>query len=146
MSRTLKIAILWFLVFALPIQGLASAGMLACVGAHHHLIPGTSHHDREAEQEDAHPDAFSSGDFHQGVAADNHSAAENTSSEGSQHHGTAKCNACSSCCLTTAISFPVWLEPIAPIQTGLESNVHSDGRFAAHFPEGLERPPQSLDS
>ncbi|MGS0742385.1 hypothetical protein ACVBEF_11195 [Glaciimonas sp. GG7] len=142
MSRLLKIALLWLLVFALPIQGFASAGMLACVGAHQHRMPGISQHDGDSadvEQDAAHHGQFSSSGFHQ-------DAAGNTSSDGNHHHAAAKCSACASCCLSTAISLPLTLDPIAPFQTDLAFRSHSDARFTAHFPEGLERPPHSLAS
>ena len=149
MSRTLKIVIFWLLVFALPLQGFASSGMLACGGAHHHVMSTVLQHDGQdsdvARDHADHNGQFSFSSFHQDTAGEAHISSDQ-SGDGSHHHGTAKCNACSSCCLTTAISFPVWLDPIAPLQTGLEFNGQSEARFTVYFPEGLERPPHSLDS
>lgn len=147
MCRSFKIAILWLLVFALPLQGFASSGMLGCAGAHHGMMPGVLQqvgYPPGTEQD--HIGQSSSRGFHLDTEKNAHTVAGKAPIENNHHHGSAKCSACTSCCLGTAISLPAGLDPIAPLQVGLELNGQPDGRFTAYFPEGLERPPHTLDS
>lgn len=149
MHRTFKIALFWLLIFALPLQGFAASGMLACGEAHHHVMSTVLQHDgQDSDVAQDHADQtrqFSSSSFQPDTAGKSQSSSDR-SGDGSHHHAAAKCSACTSCCLSTAISFPAGLDPIAPLQTGLEFNGQSESRFTAHVPEGLERPPHSLDS
>jgi len=145
MSRLLKIVIIWLLVFALPMQGFASSAMLDCGAAHQHLMPGSSSHAEDGasldqQQQMHHHEQASSTEDH----AASHASSGDASTDDSHHHGATKCSACTSCCLSSAISAPVMPDPVTPLPGGLETSFQPDQQFTAYFPEGLERPPHSL--
>jgi hypothetical protein len=146
MSRFLKIAILWLLAFALPMQGFASSAMPDCGAAHQ---PASQHGMHRAQGQQAHHhEQLSASQHHVADASQvssNDSSSNDSSSNDSHHHnGAGKCSACASCCLSSAISAPPTLDPVAPLPAGLETGVQPDQQFTAYFPEGLERPPHSL--
>jgi len=141
MSRFLKIAILWLLAFALPMQGFASSAMLDCGTGHQ---PASRHDMHQAQgQQPHHHDQLAASQHH---AADASQASSSDSPAGDSHHhdGAGKCSACASCCLGSAISALPALDPVAPLPAGLETGAQPDQQFTAYFPEGLERPPHSL--
>jgi hypothetical protein len=149
MSRILKIVIIWLLAFALPMQGFASSAMLDCGAAHQHLMPGsTSHAEGSAslnqQQQIHHHEQVSSNQDHAASHASADTASGTSSTDDAHHHGATKCSACTSCCLSSAISAPVMPEPATPLPSGLETSFQPDQQFAAYFPEGLERPPHSF--
>ncbi|WP_304361857.1 hypothetical protein [Collimonas fungivorans] len=126
-------------------QGFASSAMLDCGAAHQHLMSASSgqHNTHLAQgQQIHHHEQVSASQHH--VADASHATSGDSSTDDSHHHGADKCSACASCCLSTAISAPAALDPVAPLPAGLETGLQADQQFTAHFPEGLERPPHSL--
>jgi len=136
-NTLLRTLILWLVLLAVPFQGFASAAMLGCgVGNMGHPAPASpapadmraehAHHGMHGAEHHAMP-AADAGDQH-------HSA---------QHHGDARCGACSACSIGAAI-VP------APV---LALPVHAPPRLAAPFSAGLlpsvdlalpERPPRFI--
>ncbi|WP_211466727.1 hypothetical protein [Collimonas silvisoli] len=130
-------------------QGFASSAMLDCGTAHQLPMSSASMHEEDsmnfAQEQQMHQHAqLSSKQDHQHAADAAHASSGDSSSDDAHHHGATKCSACASCCLSSAISAPATLDPIAPLPTGLETSFQPDQQFTAHFPEGLERPPHSL--
>jgi hypothetical protein len=131
-NTLLRTLTLWLVLLAVPFQGVAAAAMLGCATGHmppappvaipadagqaHHGMPGGEHHATPAAD----------------TGAGHHAM---------QHHGTAKCGACSACSIGAAIA-------PAPV---LALPVHAPPRLAAFFSNSLlpsvdlalpERPPR----
>jgi len=132
-NTLLRTLTLWLVLLAVPFQGFASAAMLGCATGHMAPAPAAP----TAAGMDHAQHGMHGGEHHaMGApdAGDGHSM---------QHHGNAKCGACSACSIGAAIApAPV---PAVP--------VHAPPRLAAPFSAGLlpsvdlalpERPPRSL--
>ena len=137
MNTLLRTLTLWLVLLAVPFQGFASAAMLGCgVGNMGHTMPAPSA-PGDAGAEHAHHGMH--GGAHHAMSAPD--AGDNQHSP--QHHGNAKCGACSACSIGAAIvPAPVFALP-----------VHAPPRLAAPFSAGLlpsvdlalpERPPRFI--
>ncbi len=135
MNTLLRTLTLWLVLLAVPFQGFASAAMLGCgVGNMGHTMPAPSA-PADAGAEHAHHGMH--GGAHHAMSAPD----AGDSQHSPQHHGNAKCGACSACSIGAAI-VP------APV---LALPVHAPPRLAAPFSAGLlpsvdlalpERPPR----
>jgi hypothetical protein len=144
MLRALRIAVMWLLALALPLQGYAAATMLHC-GASHHRVAGAHAHDDAASRHDH------AGHHHDGnstAASDASTAALHLHHHGSDGAGEFdklskhKCSLCASCCTSavlpsSAVTFSTD-SPVALVSPCLSRTV------AAFFTDGPERPPRSL--
>jgi len=144
MSRFLKIAILWLLAFALPMQGFASSAMLDCGVAQQASRSASQRHMHQAQGQQAHHHEQLAANQHHAADASQASSNDSPANDSHHHNGAGKCSACASCCLSSAISAPSALDLVAPLPAGLETGAQPDQQFTAYFPEGLERPPHSL--
>lgn len=133
MNKKFKTALLWLLLFALPLQGFAASAMLFCKTSHHHetmmQVSSQGDHDHAAHQHDQH-----------GLST---TAADTSSQSGGLQHDMTKCSACAACCVGAAI--------VSSLGNGFSSappDSHSIPfsavRFAGHIPAGLERPPRAI--
>jgi hypothetical protein len=133
MHRFVKTFLLWLLLAALPLQGMAAAMQLSCGPTKHHAAASTTSHDRH----DASP-----GQHH---ATDAQSAARPASTDdGAMNgHATSSCSAGSACCLG-AIALPA-TPVVAPAYSASLPAVPACALPLADFvPAGLERPPKYL--
>jgi hypothetical protein len=118
-----RLLLIWLMVLALPVQGLAAAGLMHCAPIHER-VDGQGHHGDAAH---AHVDHAA----HDGHAADaiDHAA-----------HGHT-CSACAACC--PAIGLPAHGVdlPSAPVGGFAAGAAQSAG--PSFVPAGLERPPRA---
>lgn len=138
MNRFLKTLLLWLLLAALPLQGMAAALQTACGPTERNGSSGTaasmpSHHHHDGDTGHAH---VADGD----TASESPTSSDKSSDAGHTHSG---CSACASCCVGAAAppstldlpavhgdSLPVVISPI-PLVAGV-------------VPGGLERPPRRV--
>lgn len=148
MTRVFKTFVLWLLIAAMPIQGLASVIKASCGPQHHNVTPtlvamAMDHHHVAAQgtpHDHAHP-------------AENHVLADAEAAEPSANlasdmqpvHKTSYCSACAACCIgATAPPPSVSLTPVfSTATTVVFPPVVS---FTGFIPSGLERPPRLLSA
>lgn len=142
MNRALKTLLLWLLIAALPLQGLAAVIQASCGPAHHDgseisAVSTQYHHDSEMAL-----------DHHDGAAATHHYASElpATSDHPSapDKHQSSVCSACAACCVgAVALISPPSI--FIPAHTSSELVVISPSPLVTGFiPAGLERPPKHI--
>ena len=150
MRRVLRIALMWLLALAVPVQGVAATTMLSCGPNHasaaataaphdeapHHAQVGQSpHHEQQHQQQ--HGQGHENG--HDTAGNDDTGGDDDT---GAVKVATQKCSACASCC--TAAMLPATasasLAPVVPdfVAPGLPADV------ADFLTDGPERPPRLL--
>ena len=138
MTSCLRFALMWLLLLALPLQGIAAATMLHCGPGHHGMLA--------ADAPVAHPSAGDSSSHHGGAG---HGHATMQASGSADHPPSAadlsrqskfKCSACASCCLGVAlpaavITFATFAPADAPaFQVRIEP--------VGFFTDGPDRPPR----
>lgn len=146
MNRVLKTFLLWLLIAALPIQGMAAVVKASCGPQHHDMSSsmstnGIAHlhddgvlahhesHDANAAIPDPHPDL----EVH---------VAE-TSSDTGHTYKTSYCSACAACCVGAAA--PPTRVSLAPVLSTVEVAVNPPVlSYTGFIPAGLERPPRLL--
>ena len=131
--------LLWLLMIAFPMQGIATAMMAGCVSSYHKVMimdvfiahePASNSHMHEAA-DNSHSDELQALD-------EGH-----TSHPVGKTHSKKKCSSCTGCCLVTAIS-PTIDVVVSPSTTGMATNILPEKHFAVNFPDGLERPPHTF--
>lgn len=141
MNTLLRTLTLWLVLLAVPFQGFASAAMLGCATGHMAPAPSTLSVPTDAGAEHAHHGMH--GGEHHAMSAPDAGDGQHPPEHPAQHHGNAKCGACSACSIGAAI-VP------APV---LALPVHAPPRLAAPFSAGLlpsvdlalpERPPRFI--
>lgn len=131
MNRLCRLILLCLMALALPLQGLAAAGVLPCASGH---LPGT--HLGTAHGSDAHADCH-------GVSAPSSSSATAAAEPAPDvaSAGAHKCSACAACGAGMALPAAA---PVLP-STGPEPvpvlSLEADA--ASFIASGLERPPRS---
>jgi hypothetical protein len=143
MKRVLKTFLLWLLLAALPIQGMAAVIKASCGPKHHsslsvvmnaetrHHHDGTGHHDHAAD--------------HAVIVADQMDSlsAPDESADANQSQQSGYCSACATCCTgTVAPPFAsVWVPEHSRSET---KAVFPIPLFTGHIPASLERPPRHI--
>jgi hypothetical protein len=125
MLRALRLALMWFLATAIPLQGFAAATMAACGSAHHRMAASAAPH--------AHVHA---------AAAHAHEPDEHTGVDTLHQLSKFKCSACAACCVAVALPSP----PLTFDSPAL-ANVFASAlprAVAIFLTDGLERPPRVL--
>jgi len=140
MWRVARLALIWLLAVALPLQGLSAATMLACNPDQHDHAPAvaTGHVHADASVE-LHSDAQVPGaSSHQHAGLDPSGAGETSLDDGASQ----KCSACASCCTSAAVpSQAVSFDAVKPTDFFAPLVART---IAAYVTEGLERPPRSV--
>jgi hypothetical protein len=144
MNRILKTFLLWLLIAALPLQGMAAIIKASCGPRHHSLSPVTMsvvehHHDGSAAPHE-HVNVIADGttvDFEVANKTDSKSA------DGEPVHKTSYCSACAACC-TGAVAPPPAVS-LNPAFIAVEATVIPPvDSFIGFIPAGLERPPRPV--
>lgn len=139
MRLLLRSLFVWLmaLALALPLQGIAVAGMQACGPTHGHTAPvAASAHDAGHGHADAHS-------VHGDVHGEAHApAVEHPSTDTERPAAGHQCGACAAC--GSAVALPsVLVLPAAPASAAVEIPA-APGRLASFVPPGLERPPRAI--
>jgi hypothetical protein len=132
MNRVLKTFLLWLLLAALPLQGIAAAVQASC---------GPAAHDGAAEmtmQAKSH--------HHEGDGAADSASVVAASSDGDSadiQHKNSVCSACAACCVGAVA--PPSISTLTPAYSTSLPAVSSPAPLVAGFiPAGLERPPKRI--
>lgn len=144
MIRIFKTLLLWLLIAALPVQGMAAVIKSSCGPRHHGMssvmmemgehshdqATGPHHHD-EAENV--------------AVADDAQKASAKKTAEAKQGPHLSYCSACAACCFGAAAPpTSISLTPdFSPVEAAVLPPVVS---FTGFIPAGLERPPRHLSA
>lgn len=130
MHRFVKTFLLWLLLAALPLQGLAAAMQSSCGPTKHHDAPS------------AIVSAQSQSDHHHDVHADHvdHAPAEHPDPG---KHASASCSACSSCCVG-AIALPAGSMAAPVYRAAVPVAIAFPLLLADFIPGGPERPPKRM--
>lgn len=136
MNRILKTLLLWILIAALPVQGLAAASNASCGPAHHvsaaaAAVADQHHGDASIHHHDG------------GMHAAGHVAAADTVEAPSAAGDHGYCSACAACCIG-ATGPPPALTLVISDRCSEAIAIFAPPAFAGHIPAGLERPPRIL--
>jgi len=138
MNRVFKTLLLWLLMAALPIQGMAAVVKASC-GSRHHAMQNAA--PVAAQVVEHHHDAGSASHAHH--AFDTVSAGEpgDGSPDVKPVQKTSYCSACATCCIGAAAPPPTVF--LASIVTSVEAAIAPPViSFTGFIPAGLERPPR----
>ncbi|HUG24125.1 hypothetical protein [Piscinibacter sp.] len=145
MRNVIRLALLWLVAMALPLQGAAAATMLHCAPAHHRdaMSAAHDHHHGAAYQrhDHAHHGPLSTGEH---TAHDTQTAEDDaaTSAHGPDALNKVSCSACAACSSGIALpATPVLLSPPALVH-GASPAPSFDA--AVFLTDGPERPPRTL--
>lgn len=143
MNRFLKTLLLWLLLAALPVQGMAAAAMAACAcGPHHGAAPApfAAHHPHEASM--AQPARDMDHDY---TAADPVTHKGHRGEHGASVHGASVCGACANCCPAAVALSPA---PISMPQRAatIALPAYPLPLVVSFIPSALERPPKRLSA
>ena len=145
MNRLLKTFLLWLLIAALPLQGVAAVVKASCGQRHHSTSIAAGHAIDHAHEDGAAHHGH--GDMHETMsAADDEppdAGKDSPSDSAKPVHGA--CSACAACCVgAVAPPSSVDLTPaFDKVSTAITPAAPS---FAGFIPPGLERPPKSLSA
>lgn len=146
MHRVVRAFLVWVMVVAMPVQGMAASAMLFCGPSHERmmqaLVPGAQ---AGAGQIDK---------FRDGRAAVGHAvhfptvqldaAASEPSADGAvglyQQHGKVGCSACAACC--SALALPAGFAFSESQSPARAVRMSPSAPVASHQPDGLDRPPR----
>jgi hypothetical protein len=140
MNRFLKTLMLWLLLAALPLQGIAAAMQTTCGPMEH---GGLAEATMSVHLHEHGGDALDAGDT---VATDTGAAVKSamshdTSPDDSHDHAT--CSACASCCVG-AVAAPPAAVVTPAYGSSLPSAVAPVPLVTGFVPAGLERPPKRI--
>lgn len=152
MNRVVRAVLVWVMVIAMPMQGMAASLMLFCGPSHERMLQGpvvAASAARPAQAgEPAHDHAGAGHAVHDHAAQGDRVVsqpalgADADSAHGlSAHDGKVSCSACAACCsalaLPASFSLPEVVRVAHPMQTSASAPV------ASHQPDGPDRPPRA---
>jgi hypothetical protein len=140
-NRLVKIFLLWLLIAALPMQGIAAVAMPVCGTTRHHDSAAAATAKAETGGATAHGHA---GHFHRNDkqrAADSGYASHDASSD--KDAGSSSSGTCQVCCVSAAM-IPSGVNWTLPQRQQGQPAVAPDILFSGHISGGLERPPRSI--
>jgi len=129
MLRSIKTLLLWLLLAAIPMQGIAAATMLSC-GAIEQRNPAA-----------AGPHVHVHGS--EVLVAHDHAGHHDGQHFHGKHDASTSCSACSACCIAAA-PFPSGLDWTAVHNSSEAVNILPSPFTTGFIPPGLERPPRAL--
>jgi len=147
MWRVFRIALMWLLALAVPVQGIAAVRMMHCGPGHHgasvaHSPAAHAHEDLQHAETSLHaPHGMDGAHAHHAVVA-NDSDDDASNSLTSHELANGSCSACASCCTAAALPARLTLFEPSPVHDVLVS--HPPRGVAAFVTGGPERPPRSF--
>jgi hypothetical protein len=145
MIRAFKTFLLWLLIAALPLQGMAAALKASCGPAHHSSTAAVTmahgnHHDVQATHDHHYDHLMAHSDS---VGSDSAATADESSSH--HQHKSSYCSACAACCAGAVAPPAALIWP--PVYTSSEIIVVPPPVLVAGYvPDGLERPPRYISA
>jgi hypothetical protein len=142
MWRGVRLAVMWLVALALPLQGLAAATMLSCGPGHHRMAAAqpvsAPAHDRGAHD---HASASHAHDADQHEAATDPKDRDGTAAGEMHQLAKFKCSACAACCSATAL--PSSVITFDPQQHAADFDALPFAPSVQFQTGGPERPPRS---
>lgn len=137
MNRAFKTFVLWLLLSALPLQGVAAVAKATCGPKHHSLMVADTH-DHHHDHGDATPH------HHHGDEAELSPAVPEHIDSEPDADVTAKASTCSACaaCCTGAAAPPSGIDLMPTLPTSASIAISPAATFIGHIPASLERPPR----
>ncbi len=133
MKLSFKTLVLGLMMLATSIQGFAAATMMFCEPVHEQMVFA-------GQSESVH-------NMHHHAAAQipvEHVVSRNPAThDHDHHHGAAKCNICSACCMLVAMTAPEFLS-ISPLPISSHVIPFFATVIRGFVPESLERPPRNI--
>lgn len=153
MSRGLRAFLVWVMVIAMPVQGLAASVMLFCGPGHDDLLQGPAagaSSSGSGHAGDAVHEAAATDHGEHDPAASNAPVASYTNCAGhaddmgslSPHHGKFSCSACAACC--PALALPAGFELPEAERTAQAMRSSAMAPITSHQPDRLDRPPRAF--
>lgn len=146
MSRIVRALLVWVMVIAMPVQGMAASMMLFCGPGHESAMQGLAHVAPAPHADHAgahvHDHAAAAHDHGMWEAITDAPPSPDTASAELvvQQHGKYGCSACAACCIMLALPAGLSLPPdpgrAHPVLTSPSAPLPS------HQPDGLDRPPR----
>ena len=144
MNRRFQSVLVWLVLLALPLQGLAAATMINCGPNHHRMLAASvaaSTESRDHAMRGHHPhETGAAGDQHANAIGDDEHGAS------SVHHLDKlmkfKCSACAACCMGAAL--PTAALVIASFPPAMTTAVFVPAAHVDFVSDGLDRPPRLL--
>jgi hypothetical protein len=137
MHRLVRTLLLWFMIAALPLQGIAAAANITCGPAHHEMtqpsVPATS---SQAALNDSH-------EHHDMAMMHEHSVAD--PAPGSHKHSSSFCSSCAACCVG-AVAPPVSLKQPSLPSLSETAYIPAAVPVAEFIQAGPERPPRHFSA
>lgn len=140
MWRALRIAVIWLVALAIPLQGLAAATMVSCGPGHHEMaakvVQGAEGHDHAAR---GHVSTHETSAAIESISAQ---AGDDTTVIKNLHElAQFKCSACAACCSATALPSSVITFGLPRLEAALD--VLPLASSATFQTGGPERPPRN---
>jgi hypothetical protein len=146
MNRLFKIAMLWLLALALPVQGFAAVTQSSCapqMQTQHIVAASEGIPDSVHSHHPIATDGIEHRHHHMSTSAEQagHVDADKQTGHQDNKHANVKCSACATCCVGIAMLPAMPQLPAFPIASTLV--VSSLSAFPpGHIPDGLKRPPK----
>lgn len=153
MNRVVRAFLVWVMVIAMPVQGMAASAMLFCGPSHERMMrglalgasasapghAGDAAHEMVAMDHGAHEPAVSGA-----PVAREPAVGADSDGVGSlfPHHGKFSCSACAACCSAPALPASFELPEAVRAAHAIRSSPMAP--VASHQPDGLDRPPRAI--
>jgi len=152
MNRAVRALLVWVMVIAMPVQGMAASAMLFCGASHERMMQGlvldasasALGHAGNAMHELV---AVDHGDHEYAGAGAPVASEPDMASDGDgmsslfPHHGKFSCSACAACC--DALAVPASFELPQAVRTAHALRPLPIAPVSSHQPDGLDRPPRA---
>jgi hypothetical protein len=150
MDRVFKHLLLWFLMAALPVQGMAAIIKANCGPRHHTSFSiGMAAPEKamvhelvhDAHLSDTHAQAASEWDETKSAETEN----SLTNSDEPPNHSASYCSACAACC-AGSVAPPVAISSLPGADSVGGAVVYLPDSYLGYIPAGLDRPPKSFSA
>jgi hypothetical protein len=145
-NRIFKTFLLWLLIAALPVQGMAAVVKASCGPTRHESLPIAMHSDAHHHHSSAaahHHDSDTASDsaaaFHQHEA----SSVADQATDSPHLDKSSSCSACAACCFG-AVALPSSVDWTPVFSSSKAEVISAVISFTGFIPAGLERPPKPL--
>lgn len=147
MKRIVRAVLLWVMVIALPVQGMAASLMTFCGPSHELMMQGgaSEHHGKQVPHAHDGAEAHLPMSAQSGIGHADAALSDGTAEDAAglfSFLGQFSCSACAACCsmmgLPANLSLPSQPSSAQSVLAWLAISVQS------HLPDGLDRPPRAI--
>jgi hypothetical protein len=141
MKSWMRALLLWLMVIAMPVQGLAASLMLFCGPSHQRMVAVVSGEPQGSVVAPAHTAPHEATQEHAMAPCHGPTVGEIADASASLH-GDFSCSACAACCAVLAL--PTRMVLPADPETARAFAASPAALVRSHHPDGLDRPPRSV--